>query len=126
MKTYILRAEDEFESAKYLFQNDFYRGTINHCYYACIWLMRGMLAERGIFTKILDGALAFFEEYFIKKDLLPLTFTKFIYDIVRKYNVKQTDITGDFWYEETLYVIEKTEEFLSFVKELAFKADRDN
>ncbi|WP_044172174.1 HEPN domain-containing protein [Flectobacillus major] len=126
MKNYILRAEDELESAKYLYQNDFYRGTLNHCYYACVWLMRGLLAERGIFTKILDGAIAFFDEYMVKTEQVPQTIQQYIKVLVKEYQVLQKDIAGDFVPEEVLSFIENTEEFLRFVKQKEMLLERDN
>ncbi len=126
MKNYILRAEDEIESAKFLYQNDFYRGTLNHCYYACTWLMRGLLAERGIIIKILDSAFSFFEEYIIKSEPVPNSIQQFIKMLVKEYQVLQKDIAGDFMADEILSYIEKTEDFLYFVKDQADLAERSN
>ncbi len=116
MKTYILRAEDELACAKELFQYDFYRGALNHCYYACIWLMRGLLAEQGIFTKIIDGAITFFETYLVPSAQIPQTMQQSIAALIEAYQIIQKDITGDFVPEEILTFIEKTEDFLLFVK----------
>jgi uncharacterized protein (UPF0332 family) len=111
MKNYILRAEDEIESAKYLYQNDFYRGTLNHCYYACTWLMRGLLAERGIVIKMLDSAFSFFEEYIIKSEPVPNSIQQFIKMLVKNIKYYKRILLEILWQMKFCHISKKRKTF---------------
>lgn len=69
-------ALDTFDDAKFLAQNERYRGAINRCYYAYFYLAKGILVSEGIVVKTHSELNSEFNRVFIKTQIIPQKFGK--------------------------------------------------
>ncbi len=116
LRRYIDEAENELGCARNLLADDMYRGAVGHCYYTCLWLVRGLLATRDLFTKTHSGADTLFNEHFVKTGLVPDTYKITVRDLFNQRQSADYDLDSHFTEKDVVRLIEKAEAFFQFVK----------
>ena len=69
LKIYFRNAKDELGCAKNLYDNGFYRGAVNHCYYTCLWLVRGLLTEKKYLQNLIMERQCFFMNIMSRREM---------------------------------------------------------
>ena len=115
LKIYFRNAKDELGCAKNLYDNGFYRGAVNHCYYTCLWLVRGLLTEKEVFTKSHNGASMLFYEYYVKTGDVPREVASTVKKLLDERQVAQYDIRGEFNEQDVTEIIMLAESFFDFI-----------
>jgi uncharacterized protein (UPF0332 family) len=115
LELYFKNAKDELDCAKNLSENGFYRGAINHCYYTCLWLVRGLLTAKEVYTKSHNGASMLFYEHYVKAGDVPREMASIVKKLLDERQTAQYDITGKFTKEDVKEIIELAEIFLNFI-----------
>jgi uncharacterized protein (UPF0332 family) len=112
---YFQNAKDELNCAKNLANNSFYRGSINHCYYTCLWLVRGLLTEKEVFTKSHNGAAMLFYEHYVKSGEVPREMAAIVKKLLDERQEAQYDVRSNFTEEEATEIIALAETFFDFI-----------
>ncbi len=115
LKIYFSNAKEELDCAKNLFKDGFYRGAVNHCYYTCHWLVRGLLTEKEVYTKSHNGAAMLFYEHYVKTGQVPREMASTVKKLFDERQIAQYDIRGDFTENDLLEIITLAENFLLFI-----------
>jgi uncharacterized protein (UPF0332 family) len=115
LELYFKNAKDELDCAKNLSENGFYRGAINHCYCTCLWLVRGLLIAKEVYTKSHNGASMLFYEHYVKSGDVPREMASIVKKLLDERQTAQYDITGKFTKEDVKEIIELAETFLNFI-----------
>ncbi len=115
LELYFRNAKDELNCAKNLSNSGFYRGAVNHCYYTCLWLVRGLLTEKEVYTKSHNGASMLFYEHYVKSGEVPREIASTVKKLLDERQTAQYDITGNFTEEDVIEIIELAENFLNFI-----------
>ena len=112
---YFQNAKDELNCAKSLFNNGFYRGAVNHCYYTCLWLVRGLLTDKEVYTKSHNGAAMLFYEHYVKTGDVPREMASIVKKLLDERQTAQYDISSNFTQEDVTEIIQLAEKFLHFI-----------
>ena len=115
LEIYFRNAKDELGCAKNLYDNGFYRGAVNHCYYTCLWLVRGLLTEKEVFTKSHNGAAMLFYEHYVKTGDVPREMASTVKKLLDERQVAQYDIRGEFNEKDVAEIITLAESFFNFI-----------
>lgn len=115
LKIYFSNAKEELDCAKNLLKDGFYRGAVNHCYYTCLWLVRGLLTEKEVYTKSHNGAAMLFYEHYVKTGQVPREMASTVKKLFDERQIAQYDIRGDFTENDVLEIITLAENFLLFI-----------
>ncbi len=113
---YFRNAKDELDCAKNLANNGFYRGSVNHCYYTCLWLVRGLLTEKEVFTKSHNGAAMLFYEHYVKSGDVPREMASIVKKLLDERQEAQYDVRSNFTKEDVEEVIILAETFFDFIE----------
>jgi uncharacterized protein (UPF0332 family) len=116
LDAYLPQAEDALEAAKELENLQFARGAIHLCYYSFFWVIRGLLAAKGIFGKTHSGTHSLFGEHFVKPGTVPKHYGKVLTRLFERRQAADYELADDFTEEEVHEFIHETEAFLAFVK----------
>mgnify|MGYP002777664471 FL=1 len=111
-----MQAIEGREDAQILFDNGRYRAAVNRLYYVFFWLVRGLLTDEGIFAKKHSGAQIKFAEYFIKTERIPKLYYDYLVELFESRMDADYDFDEVFIESEVVAFIEKTDEFIDFVK----------
>ena len=115
LEIYFRNAKDELGCAKNLYDNGFYRGAVNHCYHTCLWLVRGLLTEKEVFTKSHNGASMLFYEHYVKTGNVPREVASTVKKLLDERQVAQYDIRGEFNEQDVTEIIMLAESFFDFI-----------
>ena len=115
LEIYFRNAKDELGCAKNLYDNGFYRGAVNHCYHTCLWLVRGLLTEKEVFTKSHNGASMLFYEHYVKTGDVPREVASTVKKLLDERQVAQYDIRGEFNEQDVTEIIMLAESFFDFI-----------
>lgn len=113
---YIEEAENELVCARNLLGDEMYRGAVGHCYYVCLWLVRGLLATKELFTKTHTGADSLFNEHFIKTGEISIKHKITLRELFNQRQNADYDLDSHFTEKDVVRFIGKAEDFLHFVK----------
>lgn len=91
----ILKSEDFFEDAEYLFKGKRFEAVVNRCYYAMFTIVQALLLTKNIFSKTHQGTMIKFHELFIKADLLPVELGKILNETFEKRQFGDYDVDAD-------------------------------
>ena len=112
----ILKAEDFFEDAEYLFKGQRFEAVVNRCYYAMFTMIQALLLTKNIFSKTHQGTMVKFHELFIKTQLLPIDLGKILNETFEKRQFGDYDVDADISEDEALKVLENTKMFIKKIK----------
>ncbi|MFA6403671.1 MAG: HEPN domain-containing protein [Salinivirgaceae bacterium] len=118
------RAEETFEEALLLAQNERWNTVINRLYYSCFYAVIALLLKHDIETQSHDGAPTQFGLNFVKTGIIDKENGKFF---TKLFDYRQKGDYGDLYdYEEEISrpLIEKTRIFLIEIEKLI--KDTDN
>ncbi len=116
LNRYIDQAVDELGCARNLLADGMFRGAVGHCYYTCLWLVRGLLASKDLFSKTHTGADSLFNEHFVKPGLIPTGYKLTLRELFNQRQNADYDLDSQFTEKDVVRFIEKAEAFLAFVK----------
>ncbi|MCC6459636.1 MAG: HEPN domain-containing protein [Saprospiraceae bacterium] len=88
------KAEEAFDAAELLAQNQKWNAAINRLYYATYYAVSALLAKTGIQTKTHTGIKTQFLLHFIKTGLIPVNLGKLYADL---FDWRQKGDYGDFF-----------------------------
>lgn len=110
------RAEESFDEALILAENDRWNAVVNRLYYSCFYAVIALLLKNGIETQTHDGARTQFGLNFIKTGLIDKRFGK---HFSKLFDYRQKGDYGDlFDYDERTVspLIGETKEFIIEIK----------
>lgn len=110
-------ALDTFDDAKFLAQNERYRGAMNRCYYAYYYLAKGILVTKGIVVKTHKGLNSEFGRVFIKTAEIPLEYGEYLGYLFRERQTADYEPEEEIQKEEIDKALFMVEEFINFVKQ---------
>lgn len=110
-------ALDTFDDAKFLAQNERYRGSINRCYYAYFYMAKGILVSKGIVVKTHAGLNSEFNRLFIKTQIIPQNFGKYLNFLFTQRQTADYEPEEEIEKEEVDKALLMVEEFINYVKE---------
>lgn len=113
----ILKSEDFLETGKDDLKANHISATVNRCYYAYFWLAKTLLFKKDIFVKTHNGVKSKFSELYIKTEIIPEIYGKYLAKLMDYRQEADYDLESSFSEEEVQEMINWTEEFLAFVKE---------
>lgn len=117
LAAYLQKSEEELATAQLIIKEFPNAATIAHnCYYAYFWIVRGLLAEKGVIAKKHAGAHQMFGLHFIKIGEIPAHFNDYLYDLFDQRLIADYDLDGEFDTEQLKKLMKYVEEFLTFVK----------
>jgi uncharacterized protein (UPF0332 family) len=108
---------DTFDDAKFLAQNERYRGAINRCYYAYFYMAKGILASKGIIVKTHSGLNTEFNRVFVKTQIIPQNFGKYLNFLFTQRQTADYEPEEEIGKEEIDEALRMVEEFINFIKE---------
>ncbi len=110
-------ALDTFDDAKFLAQNERYRGAINRCYYAYFYMAKGILVSKGIVVKTHSGLNSEFNRVLIKTQIIPQNFGKYLNFLFTQRQTADYEPEEEIEKEEIDKALFMEEEFINYVKE---------
>jgi uncharacterized protein (UPF0332 family) len=113
----VLKSEDFLETGKDDLKANHISATVNRCYYAYFWLAKTLLFKKDIFVKTHNGVKSKFSELYIKTEIIPEIYGKYLAKLMDYRQEADYDLESSFSEEEVQEMINWTEEFLAFVKE---------
>ncbi|GAA4468433.1 HEPN domain-containing protein [Nibrella saemangeumensis] len=118
LASYLKKSEEQLATAKTLAAITPTTPSIVHnCYYAFFWAVRGLLTEKGVIVKKHSGAHQMFGLHYIKTGDVPGKSNDYLYDLFEQRLIAYYDVEGEFDAEQITTLIQRTEEFLNFVRE---------
>lgn len=112
----IKKAEGYLSNAQVLVVTSHPAGAITASYYCFFWLVRGLLADKDVFTKRHSAAREMFSLHFIKSGEIPALFKDDFNFLFERRQIANYDADGDFPLEEIEKCVTLAERFLTFVK----------
>jgi uncharacterized protein len=67
----VARARESIEEAKLLLENGHLHSSVNRLYYACFYVVSGLLLTEGLSSAKHSGTMALFERHWIKTEKAP-------------------------------------------------------
>lgn len=110
-------ALDTFDDAKFLAQNERYRGAMNRCYYAYYYLAKGVLITKGIVAKTHKGLNSEFGRIFIKTQEIPLEYGEYLGYLFKERQTADYQPEEEIGKEEVDEALRMVGDFINFVKE---------
>jgi hypothetical protein len=88
------QARETLAEADALYQQDFWRGTINRCYYAMFYAVLALAASRGVAISKHTHAVSFLDKEFVKKGIFPKEISRALH---YGFDERQTNDYGEIW-----------------------------
>ena len=107
------QARETLEEAEVLFEQDFWRGTINRTYYAMFYAVLALAADKEVAISKHTHAIAFLDKEFIKKGIFPKEISRALHV---GFDERQTNDYGEIWDIEYTEAQNNLKEAKSFVK----------
>ena len=89
----IARAHQALDEADLLIEQLHLTGALNRLYYAAFYAARALLATRNLDSSRHSGAIALFQEHFVRTELIPTDVAR---ALPRAFEKRQTSDYGDF------------------------------
>lgn len=112
----ILKAEDFFEDADYLFKGQRFEAVVNRCYYAMFTTIQALLLTQNVFSKTHQGTMMKFHELFIKAEKLPMELGKILNETFEKRQFGDYDVDAHISEREAKKVLDDTRLFIDKIK----------
>ncbi|MCU0471644.1 MAG: HEPN domain-containing protein [Arcicella sp.] len=110
-------ALDTFDDAKFLAQNERYRGAMNRCYYAYYYLVKEILVTKGIIAKTHKGLNSEFGRVLIKTKEIPLKYGEYLGYLFKERQAADYEPEEEIGQEEVDKALQMVEEFINYIKE---------
>jgi uncharacterized protein (UPF0332 family) len=110
-------AEDALDDAKFNAQYHRDRVAANRCYYAFYHMTKGLLVSNDIHTKTHTGLNSEFNRIFIKTNLFPPKFGKYLQVLFSMRQTADYEPEQEITKEDIDKALQMVEEFINFVKE---------
>ena len=107
------QAHETLEEAETLFEQDYWRGTINRAYYAMFYAVLALAASKGVVISKHTHAIAFLDKEFIKKGIFSKETSRALHV---GFDERQTNDYGEIWDIEYAEAQNNLQEAKSFVK----------
>ena len=107
------QAHETLKEAQALFEQDFWRGTINRAYYAMFYAVLALAASKGVVISKHTHAIAFLDKEFVKKGIFPKEISRALH---MGFDERQTNDYGEIWDIEYTEAQNNLQEAKSFVK----------
>jgi uncharacterized protein (UPF0332 family) len=110
------QAHETLQEAEVLFEQDFWRGTINRSYYAMFYAVLALAASRGVAISKHTHAIAFLDKEFIRKGIFPKELSRSLHI---GFDERQTTDYGEIWDIDHTEAEQTLSDAKSFVKTIA-------
>ena len=107
------QARETLGEAETLFEQDYWRGTINRAYYAMFYAVLALAADKGVVISKHTHAIAFLDKEFIKKGIFSKEISRALHI---GFDERQTNDYGEIWDIEYTEAQNNLKEAESFVK----------
>ena len=107
------QAQETLKEAEALFEQDFWRGTINRSYYAMFYAVLALAASRGVAISKHTHAIAFLDKEFIKKGIFPKELSRALHI---GFDERQTSDYGEIWEIDPTEAEQTLSDARSFIK----------
>ena len=107
------QARETLGEAETLFEQDYWRGTINRAYYAMFYAVLALAADKGVVISKHTHAIAFLDKEFIKKGIFSKEISRALHI---GFDERQTNDYGEIWDIECTEAQNNLKEAESFVK----------
>ncbi|MBI3167607.1 MAG: HEPN domain-containing protein [Chloroflexi bacterium] len=115
------QANETLEEAKTLFEQDFWRGTINRAYYAMFYAVLALAASKGVVISKHTHAISFLDKEFVNKGIFPKEISRALHI---NFDERQTNDYGEIWDVNSDEAKEILKEAKWFVKTLKDYIDK--
>lgn len=88
------QARETLEEAEALFEQDFWRGTINRAYYAMFYAVLALAASKGVVISKHTHAISFLDKEFVRKGIFPKEISRALHF---GFDERQTNDYGEIW-----------------------------
>jgi len=88
------QARETLEEAETLFEQDYWRGTINRSYYAMFYAVLALAADKGVVVSKHTHAISFLDKEFVKKGIFPKDISRALHI---GFDERQTNDYGEIW-----------------------------
>ena len=107
------QARETLKEAEVLFEQDFWRGTINRSYYAMFYAVLALAASRGVAISKHTHAIAFLDKEFIRTGIFPKELSRALHI---GFDERQTSDYGEIWEIDHTEAEQTLSDAKSFVK----------
>jgi uncharacterized protein (UPF0332 family) len=107
------QAHETLKEAEVLFNQDFWRGTINRSYYAMFYAVLALAALRGVPISKHTHAIAFLDKEFVRKGIFPKELSRALHI---GFDERQTSDYGEIWEIDHTEAEQTLSDAISFVK----------
>jgi len=107
------QARETLEEAEALYEQDYWRGTINRSYYAMFYAVLALAASKGVVISKHTHAIAFLDKEFVKKGIFPKEISRALHV---GFDERQTNDYGEIWDIEYTEAETTLKEAKGFVK----------
>lgn len=107
------QAHETLEEAETLFEQDYWRGTINRAYYAMFYAVLALAARKEVVISKHTHAIAFLDKVFIKTGIFPKEISRALHV---SFDERQTNDYGEIWDIDHNEAKNTLSEAMSFVK----------
>ncbi len=118
IEQYLKMADEALQESKLMLQHQFYRGAVSRAYYASFYAVQACLESISVNVKTHQGALLMFSKHFIKTNLLPKQFGKFLQDNLEQRLIGDYEIGFKAKLPDATISLENAETIVSGIKEL--------
>jgi uncharacterized protein (UPF0332 family) len=88
------QARETLEEAATLFEQDYWRGTINRAYYAMFYAVLALAVSKEVVISKHTHAIAFLDKEFVKKGIFPKEISRTLHVW---FDERQTNDYGEIW-----------------------------
>ena len=110
------QALETLKEAEVLFEQDFWRGTINRSYYAMFYAVLALAASRDVAISKHTHAIAFLDKEFIKTGIFPKELSRALHI---GFDERQTSDYGEIWDIDNTEAEQALTEARAFVETIA-------
>jgi len=110
------QARETLAEAKALYEQDYWRGTINRSYYAMFYAVLALAASKGVVISKHTHAVSFLDKEFVKKGIFPKEISRALH---YGFDERQTNSYGEIWDIEYTEAETALKEARVFVKTIA-------
>ncbi|MEM9151267.1 MAG: HEPN domain-containing protein [Cyanobacteria bacterium P01_F01_bin.3] len=116
IKYRIQRAEEAYQAAQILAENQNWNSCINRLYYSCFYAVSALLLKDDLSSPKHTGIRSLFNKNYVKPGIVSKTSARLYNDLFeRRHEADYADLV-DFDKSETLSLLLRTEDFLSEIK----------
>lgn len=124
IKQYLEMADESLQEAELLLAHNHFRAAVSRAYQASFYSVQAALESIEITTKTHQGALTMFSKHFVKTDIFPSNFGKFLQDNLDQRLVGDYEIGFKAKEIDAQTAIEHAKEIKEGITHFLFKSDK--